>query len=81
MEETNALVNQGVLKQGEGNALMVKLEGALTKLNQGDTAVAINKLHAFINQVNAMINSGVLSPAEGQPLLDAVNAIIATLGG
>jgi CSLREA domain-containing protein len=81
MEETNALVNSGVLNAGQGNALMVKLDGALTKLNQGDTAVAINKLEAFVNQVNAMINSGVLAPAEGQPLLDAVNAIIAAIGG
>ena len=81
MDETNALVNAGFLNQGQGNSLMMKLDGALTKLNQGDTAVAINKLHAFTNQVEALIFSGVLAPWDGQRLIDAANAIIAALGG
>ena len=81
MDETNALVNTGVLNAGQGNALTVKLDGALTKLDAGNVNAAINQLQAFINQVNAMINSGVLSPAEGQSLIDSVNAIIAMLGG
>ena len=59
----------------------MKLDGALTKLNQGDTAVAINKLRAFINEVDAMIHVGFLAPWEGQPLIDDANAIIAALGG
>jgi probable HAF family extracellular repeat protein/predicted outer membrane repeat protein len=81
IDETNALMNTGVLDQGQGRSLIVKLDGALTKLNQGDTAVAINKLRAFINQVEAMIISGAVAPWDGQRLIDAANAIIAALGG
>jgi hypothetical protein len=81
MEATNALMNAGVLDQGQGRSLMVKLDGALTKLNQGDTAVAINKLRAFTNQVDAMIFIGYVAPWDGQRLIDAANAIIAALGG
>jgi hypothetical protein len=75
------LVTQGVLNQGQGNALMVKLDGALTKLDQGDSAVAINKLQAFNNQVNAYIHATIISSEQGQPLIDASNGIIAALGG
>jgi hypothetical protein len=81
IDDTNELVNNGVLNQGQGNALMVKLDGALTKLNQGDTAVAINKIQAFINQVNAYVNATIISAEQGQSLIDAAHAIIAALWG
>lgn len=75
------LVAAGVLNQGQGNALIVKLEGAIQKLNQGKVKVTINRFGAFINQVNSLIDDEVLTPEEGQPLIDVANAIIDQLQG
>lgn len=70
------LVNAGILNQGQGNALIAKLEAAAQQLDKGNVNTAINQLQAFINQVNALINSGILSPEDGQPLIDTANGII-----
>src|SRR5213596_2407616 len=48
------LVTNGVLNQGQGNALTVKLQGAVEKLAGDETEPAMNKLAAFINQVAAL---------------------------
>jgi hypothetical protein len=73
------LVTSGVLIQGQGNSLIAKLNAATKNLNNGNTNVAINELHAFINEVQADIRAGKLTPAQGQPLIDAANAIIAQI--
>ena len=70
------LVESGVLNQGQGIALIAKLDAALAQLDKGNEIAAMNQLQAFTNQVNAFINAGILSPAEGQPLIDAAQAII-----
>jgi len=80
-DDVQGLVDTGALNQGQGNALMNKLDQAINKLDQGKITQAINHLQAFINQVNDFINTGVLTPAEGQPLIDAANRIIAVLSG
>jgi hypothetical protein len=72
-----ALVNQGVLNQGQGNSLITKVNGAIQKMDQGNNNAARNQLQAFINEVNALMNSGTLTAAQGQPLIDAANNIIA----
>nr|HMN27375.1 Ig-like domain-containing protein [Caldilineaceae bacterium] len=77
--QVQALVNSGVLNGGQGTALTVKLDNAEQKLLAGQTAVAINMLQAFINQVNALQSGGTLSAAQAQSLIDAANAIIAAL--
>ena len=81
MGNVNELVNTGVLNQGQGNALMAKLDAATKQLEKGNTNPAINELQAFINQVDADIRSGKLTLVQGQPLIDMTNAIIAALGG
>jgi len=75
------LVAAGVLNQGQGNALIVKLEGAQKKLDKGQTNAAINQLQAFINQVNDFISAGILTPVQGQALIDLANAIIDQING
>jgi ribosomal protein L14 len=75
------LVAAGVLNQGQGNALIVKLDGAQKKLDKGQTKAAINQLRAFINQVNAFISAGILTPVQGQALIDLANAIINQING
>ena len=62
---------------------MAKLDRVIKQLEKGKTNTAINDLEAFISQVNDFMNSTppILMPADGQPLIDAANAIIASLGG
>ena len=82
IDQVQSLIEQGIVSQGQGNALIAKLDGAIKQLEKGNTKTAINELQAFINQVNDLMNSTppILTPAEGQPLIDAANAIIAALG-
>jgi polar amino acid transport system substrate-binding protein len=63
------LVENGVLTAGQGNALTVKLAGALEKLAAGETEPAMNKLEAFINQVEAFRDAGFLSETQSASLL------------
>jgi hypothetical protein len=72
-----ALVNQGVLSQGQGNSLMVKLQGAIQKMDQGNNNAARNQFQAFINEVNLLMGAGTLTAAQGQPLIAAANNLIA----
>jgi alpha-tubulin suppressor-like RCC1 family protein len=80
-DQIQFLIDAGSLNQGQGNALISKLQASLKKLGQGNTNAAINQLEAFINQMQALINQGALTYAEGQPLIDAANEIVITLGG
>src|SRR5256712_266779 len=71
------LVTNGVLNPGQGNALAVKLQGALDKLAVGETESAMNKVAAFINQVDAFRNAGVLSDAQSASLLEIARDVVA----
>jgi len=70
------LVENGVLTDGQGNALTVKLAGALEKLAAGETEPAMNKLGAFINQVEALRDSGTLSDGQSAALLMIAQDIV-----
>ena len=74
------LVNLGILNNGNGNALIGKIEGAIDKMLKGNITAASNNLQSFINQVNAFIASGKLTQAEGQALIDATSGIIDLMG-
>jgi pullulanase-type alpha-1,6-glucosidase len=76
IDEIEDLVGAGSLNEGQGNALIVKLERAINRLNRGNPRTALNVLNAFVNQVNDFVKEGILTPEEGQALLDAINAII-----
>jgi len=78
--DVEALVAAGALNGGQGNALSVKLQGALAKLAAEQPAVAVNKLQAFVNQLNAFVQGGVLTAEEAAPLLDAAAVLLAQLG-
>jgi pullulanase len=81
ISDVDALVASGVLNQGQGNSLTVKLEGAIRQLDQGKPKQAVNRLNAFINEVESLIEEGVLTPEEGRPLIDAANSIIDQING
>jgi len=71
------LVTNAVLSGGQGNALEVKLEGAMQKLAAGDTEPAMNTLGAFINQVEAFRNAGILSDGQSDALLLIARDVVA----
>ena len=66
------LVDDGLLNQGQGNSLLVKLN------SNGNQQATLNRLGALIHQVDAFLNGGVLTDAEGQPLIDMAQALIDT---
>ncbi len=69
------LVTNGVLNVGQGNALAVKLQGAVEKLAGDETEPAMNKLAAFINQVEDFRDAGILSEGQGASLLEIAQDI------
>ena len=71
-------VGGGVLNGGNGNALTVKLNNAISSLNAGKVNTAVNQLNAFINQVLAFLSAGKLTTAQAQPLIDGANQAIAS---
>lgn len=73
------LVNTGVLNQGQGNSLIVKLEEAIKQLDQGNLNATISSLQTFIKEVNALIKAGVLTVPQGQLLISSAQEIINVL--
>lgn len=72
----------GVLNGGQANALIVKLQHAISSLNLNANPPACNQLHAFVNQVNAFVTAGTLTPAQADSLLGGplgINAIMASI--
>ncbi len=76
----DTLVAQGVLNQGQGQALDNKLQAALQSLNQGDIKLTCNDLAVFINQVNGFVRAGKLTAAEGQRMIDSAVNIMRLIG-
>ena len=70
------LVGTGVLNRGQGNALAVKLQGAVEKLAVGETEPAMNKLGAFINQVEVFRAAGILSETQSGSLLEIARDVV-----
>ena len=58
---TLGLVDQGILNQGQADSLVVKLEGAVTALNN-DRPSAPQKLGAFLNEYEAIVPDASLTP-------------------
>lgn len=76
----HALEMGHITNDGVGNALLAKLDGAQAALDRGQTAVAVNKLNAFINQVQAQ--SGVhIDPMHAEHMVMHAQMVIATLTG
>lgn len=75
------LVSSGVLNDGQGQALTVKLELARAYLEAGDTKKALNELNALVNQLNSLIAGSTDNNKKQalQALLDEVNAIIKSI--
>ena len=66
------------LPQGIENSLLVKLAGALNKLEHGNNVAAINKLNAFVKEVEPQTGKEIPSDVADN-LTDAAETIIALL--
>jgi len=71
INRVQALINQGVLNQANGQGLLNKLQSALSNVNSGNTAGACDNLDSFIDKVQGYITHGTLTSAQGQPLIDS----------
>ncbi|UCC60306.1 MAG: right-handed parallel beta-helix repeat-containing protein [Dehalococcoidia bacterium] len=76
ISEVEDLVSDGALNKGQGNALVSKLESALSALSKGNIGAAVNKLQAFINQVNAYQEADILIKEDADSLRQAVEDVI-----
>lgn len=63
------------LNRGQSNALTVKLDQVLKKVEQGQTNAALGALGAFTNQVNAFARTGKLTAEEAAALLQTAEKI------
>ena len=79
IEDVEDLISTDALNQGQGNALITKLEDAIQHLNKGKEKQAIKKLEEFISAVNNFFHHGVLLPGEGWSLINETNDIIKLL--
>ncbi|MFX1464467.1 MAG: hypothetical protein ACFFBF_15705 [Promethearchaeota archaeon] len=73
------LVDNGVLKPGNGNALIKKLDIVMDLLDRNNFHAASQKMNDFIVQVEALINSRRLPIEEGQELIAQAQEIIELL--
>jgi hypothetical protein len=82
IENLIALIISMGLPGGVTNSLIGPLNAALTVLNDnnpGNDIAVCGQLDAFINEVNAKAQTGQLTPAQASQLLQAANAIKASL--
>ena len=75
IDDVQALIDDGVLPEGVGDALNNKLVEIIVKIeNAPPLKPACNQLKAFINQVEALENNGTLSEAQRDALQASATA-------
>ena len=80
LDDIQELVEMGDLNNGNGNALLVKLQAAIQQLDKDNYIAAANQIEAFINQVEAFVATGTLTSEEGQSLIATAEEAISYLG-
>ena len=75
----DALVSDGILKEGQANGLSKPLNNALKSLGKGKTADACNQLQDFIDEVYAKTPTP-LDAGNANELIDDAHALRASLG-
>ena len=79
VDDIHGLQNDGILNEGQAVALVTKLDGAIAKLNAGQSHAAVYRLRAFINQVESLRDEGVLPAAMADELIVAALEIVAQI--
>jgi len=70
------LIDCGVLNDGVGMSLIIKLEVALVKISQERYTAALQAITSFICQVNALERAGILTYDDVQYLINLANLVI-----
>ena len=69
-----------ITNRGVANSLLAKLDAAQAALDRGQPSVAVNLLHAFINEVHAQAGKHIV--ADHAPhLVEHARNVIKALGG
>jgi len=77
LEDINSMVEVRSLREGNGNALIVKINNAIKSMEKCNNTAAINELSALINQLEAFVKSGLLTEEQGELLISkAENGIV-----
>jgi hypothetical protein len=72
IEDIESMVEEGLLSEGNGNALIVKIKNAIKSHEKcNTTTAATNQLEALINQLKAFVTNGVLTEEKGEFLITA----------
>jgi len=79
MIDVQQLAQEGDITGAQANALLVKLESAIKKIESDKINPAIGSLNAFINQIKAFMNSNIILPEVGNQLISDVQNIIQIL--
>ena len=79
INDVQQLYDDGVLNQGQANALTSKLENVLDKLAKGNSNAAANQLGAFINQVEDFVSEGILTAEQGESLIKSAMLLVDAL--
>jgi len=79
INDIQQLYDDGVLNQGQANALISKLENVLDKLAKGNSNAAANQLGAFINQVEDFVSEGILTAEQGDQLIKSATLLVEAL--
>jgi predicted extracellular nuclease len=80
MDDVQLLVDAGWLNDGQGNALLSKLDNVLEKLEKGQIKAAVNQVGALINQLEDFVLEGLLTAEQAEPLMKSAQAIVFALG-
>jgi predicted extracellular nuclease len=79
INDVQKLFDDGVLNEGQANALTSKLENVLDKLARENSNAAANQLGAFINQIEDFVYEGILTTEQGDHLIKAATLLIGVL--
>ena len=79
IDQVNALYAKSQLNFGQDNSLVKHLQQALSLVNQGKNAGAIQTLQGFIYEVGGLQSSNVLTSSQAGPLITEADVIVAEL--
>jgi uncharacterized repeat protein (TIGR03803 family) len=79
INQVNALSAQKVINSGQRNSLLAELQQAISLMNKGKNASAIQNLQGFISEVRGLESSRVLASSQAEPLISEANGVIAQL--
>jgi uncharacterized protein (TIGR02145 family) len=75
------MVDDGTLNEGNGNALISKIENVIKSIEKENTNAISGQLGSFINSTEALVNSGTLTEELGQILIDPAEEAIMLADG